>query len=99
MFGRWLSRIGGLRGAGRRTNVALLLVLGCAALTGGLAFAAGTSAGDVATRPGSPGYDHSFALAGEPTKSSKDKQTISARKKFSPLACCHFVTRPFCRLG
>jgi hypothetical protein len=33
MFGRWLSRIGGLRGAGRRTNVALLLVLGCAALT------------------------------------------------------------------
>ena len=42
IFGRWLNRIGGLRGAGRRTNVALLVVLGCAALTGGLAFAAGT---------------------------------------------------------
>jgi Oxidoreductase molybdopterin binding domain len=42
MIRRWLSSIGGLRGAGRRTNVALLLVLICAALTGGLAFAAGT---------------------------------------------------------
>ena len=42
MIRRWLSSIGGLRSAGRRTNVALLLVLICAALTGGLAFAAGT---------------------------------------------------------
>ena len=42
MIRRWLSSLGGLRGAGRRTNVALLLVLICAALTGGLAFAAGT---------------------------------------------------------
>jgi Oxidoreductase molybdopterin binding domain len=42
MIRRWLSSIGGLRGAGRLTNVTLLLVLICAALTGGLAFAAGT---------------------------------------------------------
>ena len=42
MIRRWLSWIGGLRSAGRRTNVALFLVLICAALTGGLAFAAGT---------------------------------------------------------
>jgi hypothetical protein len=42
MIRRWLSSIGGLRGAGRRTNVALLVVLIGAALTGGLAFAAGT---------------------------------------------------------
>jgi DMSO/TMAO reductase YedYZ molybdopterin-dependent catalytic subunit len=42
MIRRWLSSIGGLRGAGRRTNVTLLVVLICAALTGGLAFAAGT---------------------------------------------------------
>jgi hypothetical protein len=43
MIRRWLSAIGGLRGAGRRTNVALLVVLIGAALTGVLAFAAGTS--------------------------------------------------------
>ena len=42
MIRRWLSWIGGLRSAGRRTNVALFLVLICAALTGGLAFEAGT---------------------------------------------------------
>jgi hypothetical protein len=42
MIKRWRSAIGGLRGAGRRTNVALLLVLIGAALTGVLAFAAGT---------------------------------------------------------
>ncbi|HET9779424.1 MAG TPA: molybdopterin-dependent oxidoreductase [Propionibacteriaceae bacterium] len=42
MIRRWLGRIGGLRGAGRRTNVALLVVLIGAALTGILAFAAGT---------------------------------------------------------
>ena len=39
---RWLNWLGGLRRAGRRTNVALLVVLTCAGLTGGLAFAAGT---------------------------------------------------------
>jgi hypothetical protein len=38
----WLSSIGRLRRAGRRTNVALLVVLICAAATGVLAFAAGT---------------------------------------------------------
>jgi hypothetical protein len=38
----WLSSIGGLRRAGRRTNVALLVVLIGAAATGVLAFAAGT---------------------------------------------------------
>jgi hypothetical protein len=43
MIRRWLSAIGGLRRAGRRTNVALLVVLIGAALTGVLAFAAGTS--------------------------------------------------------
>ena len=43
MIRRWRSAIGGLRGAGRRTNVALLLVLIGAALTGALAFAAGTA--------------------------------------------------------
>jgi hypothetical protein len=42
MIRRWRSAIGGLRGAGRRANVALLLVLIGAALTGVLAFAAGT---------------------------------------------------------
>jgi Oxidoreductase molybdopterin binding domain len=42
MIKSWLSLIGGLRGAGRRTNLALLVVLIGAALTGGLAFAAGT---------------------------------------------------------
>ena len=42
MIMRWLSSIGGLRGAGRRTNVALLVVLIGAGLTGCLAFAAGT---------------------------------------------------------
>jgi Oxidoreductase molybdopterin binding domain len=42
MIRRWRSAIGGLRGAGRRTNVALLVVLIGAALTGILAFAAGT---------------------------------------------------------
>jgi DMSO/TMAO reductase YedYZ molybdopterin-dependent catalytic subunit len=42
MIRRWLSALGGLRGAGRRTNVALLAVLIGAALTGVLAFAAGT---------------------------------------------------------
>jgi hypothetical protein len=42
MIRRWRSAIGGLRGAGRRTNVALLVVLIGAALTGVLAFAAGT---------------------------------------------------------
>ena len=42
MIRRWLSVIGGLRGAGRRTNVALLVVLIAAALTGVLAFASGT---------------------------------------------------------
>jgi hypothetical protein len=39
----WLSSIGRLRRAGRRTNVALLVVLVCAAATGVLAFAAGTT--------------------------------------------------------
>jgi hypothetical protein len=43
MIRRWLSAVGGLRSAGRRTNVALLVVLIGAALTGVLAFAAGTS--------------------------------------------------------
>jgi hypothetical protein len=38
----WLSSIGGLRHAGRRTNVALLVVLIGAAATGVLAFATGT---------------------------------------------------------
>lgn len=38
----WLSSIRGLRRAGRRTNVALLVVLVGAAVTGGMAFAAGT---------------------------------------------------------
>jgi hypothetical protein len=38
----WLSSIGGLRHAGRRTNVALLVVLIGAAATGVLAFGAGT---------------------------------------------------------
>jgi Oxidoreductase molybdopterin binding domain len=42
MIRRWLSSIGGLRRAGRRTNVALLVVLIGAAFTGGLAFATGT---------------------------------------------------------
>jgi Oxidoreductase molybdopterin binding domain len=42
MIRRWLSAIGGLRRAGRRTNVALLAMLIGAALTGVLAFAAGT---------------------------------------------------------
>ena len=40
-MGSWLSSIG-LRRAGRRTNVALLVVLVGAAVTGGLGFAAGT---------------------------------------------------------
>jgi DMSO/TMAO reductase YedYZ molybdopterin-dependent catalytic subunit len=39
---RWMDKIGRLRRAGRRTNVALLVVLLAAALTGALAFAAGT---------------------------------------------------------
>ena len=39
----WLGSISRLRRAGRRTNVALLVVLLGAAVTGGLAFAAGTS--------------------------------------------------------
>jgi DMSO/TMAO reductase YedYZ molybdopterin-dependent catalytic subunit len=38
----WLGSIRGLRHAGRRTNVALLVVLLGAAVTGGMAFAAGT---------------------------------------------------------
>ena len=38
----WLSSISGLGRAGRRTNVALLVVLVGAAATGALAFAAGT---------------------------------------------------------
>jgi hypothetical protein len=42
MVGRWVSQIGQLRRAGRRTNLALLAILLGAALTGGLAFAAGT---------------------------------------------------------
>jgi Oxidoreductase molybdopterin binding domain len=42
MISRRLSSIGLLRRAGRRTNVALLVVLIGAVLTGGLAFAAGT---------------------------------------------------------
>jgi hypothetical protein len=42
MIGRWVSKFGRLRRAGRRTNLALLVVLLAAAATGGLAFAAGT---------------------------------------------------------
>ena len=42
MIRRSLSSFGGLRRAGRRTNVALLVVLIGAAFTGGLAFATGT---------------------------------------------------------
>lgn len=42
MIRRWISKIGRLRRAGRRTNVALLVVLLAAGLTGALAFAAGT---------------------------------------------------------
>ena len=42
MIRSWLNKIGRFRGAGRRTNLALLVVLIGAALTGGLAFAAGT---------------------------------------------------------
>jgi Oxidoreductase molybdopterin binding domain len=42
MIRRWISSVRGLRVAGRRTNVALLVVLAGAALTGGMAFAAGT---------------------------------------------------------
>ena len=43
MCQRRLGTVLGLRRAGRRTNLALLIVLVGAALTGGLAFAAGTS--------------------------------------------------------
>jgi len=43
MSQRRLGTVLGLRRAGRRTNLALLIVLVGAALTGGLAFAAGTS--------------------------------------------------------
>ncbi len=50
-----------------------------------LSFAAATSDGLVATKPGSPGYDHSFALAGEPEKTSKDKQTITASFRMTVL--------------
>ena len=57
-----------------------------------LAFAAGSCSGLVATKPGSPGYDHSFALAGEPTKTSKDKQTRSAWKKLTPFGSCFVST-------
>jgi RsiW-degrading membrane proteinase PrsW (M82 family) len=39
---RWIRAVLGLRRAGRRTNVALLVVLIAAAVTGGIAFAAGT---------------------------------------------------------
>jgi DMSO/TMAO reductase YedYZ molybdopterin-dependent catalytic subunit len=39
---RWIGQLGRLRRAGRRTNVALLIVLLAAAATGALAFAAGT---------------------------------------------------------
>jgi DMSO/TMAO reductase YedYZ molybdopterin-dependent catalytic subunit len=42
VIGRWISQIGRVRRAGRRTNVALLVVLFAAAATGALAFAAGT---------------------------------------------------------
>src|ERR1044072_1256033 len=42
MIRRWISQIGRLRRAGRRTNLALLVVVLAAALTGVLAFAAGT---------------------------------------------------------
>ena len=42
MIRSWLNKISGFRGAGRRTNLALLVVLIGAAFTGGLAFAAGT---------------------------------------------------------
>jgi hypothetical protein len=43
MIRSWVGRIIGLRRAGRRTNLALLALLIAAAVTGGLAFAAGTS--------------------------------------------------------
>ena len=42
-------------------------------------------------------HDHSFALAGEPAKTSKDKQTTSARKTFTPVALlplCHDAIWP-----
>jgi len=42
MISRWISQIGRLRRAGRRTNVALLVVLLAAAASGVFAFAAGT---------------------------------------------------------
>ena len=42
MARRWLRAVLSLRRAGRRTNVALLVVLIAAAVTGGIAFAAGT---------------------------------------------------------
>ncbi|HEX3207406.1 MAG TPA: hypothetical protein VHQ68_14315, partial [Propionibacteriaceae bacterium] len=42
MIRRWISQIGRLRRAGRRTNVALLVVLLAAAASGVVAFAAGT---------------------------------------------------------
>lgn len=42
MIRRWISQISGLRRAGRRTNLALLVVLLAAAASGVLAFAAGT---------------------------------------------------------
>jgi hypothetical protein len=42
MMVSWLGSMSGLRRAGRRTNMALLVVLVDAAVTGGLAFAAGT---------------------------------------------------------
>jgi DMSO/TMAO reductase YedYZ molybdopterin-dependent catalytic subunit len=42
MIGRWIGQIGRLRRAGRRTNVALLVVLVAAGASGALAFAAGT---------------------------------------------------------
>jgi DMSO/TMAO reductase YedYZ molybdopterin-dependent catalytic subunit len=42
MIGRWIGQIGRLRRAGRRTNVALLVVLLGAGASGALAFAAGT---------------------------------------------------------
>jgi Oxidoreductase molybdopterin binding domain len=42
MIRRWVGRFIGLRRAGRRTNLALLVLLVAAAVTGGVAFAAGT---------------------------------------------------------
>ena len=42
MIGRWIGQIGRLRRAGRRTNLALLVVLLGAGASGALAFAAGT---------------------------------------------------------